>query len=376
MIEIKEVKTKKQISLFAKFPVKLYEKCPYYVPSFISDEKNIFNPEKNFSLADCKLKAFLCYKDDKLVGRIAGIISYKDNEISGKKFVRFSRLECVDDIDVFKALLGAVERFGGENGMEIIHGPWGFNDTDREGLLTYGFEEKSTYATNYSYPYFAKRLEELGFAPESKWLERRFKIQKSERINNFAEKVLRKYNFKEVANGQPIKKVVKKYGDKMFETFNESYRHLDGFTEIKGKEKANVLSQFATIVNTRYISMLEDENGDIASFAIVLPSIADALIKSRGRLFPLGVFRILKTIKKPKELEMALIGVKDKYKNTGINAIMISKILNNIVDDKVQKLESNPMLETNFSIQQQWKFSENEVVKKRQTFVKDIGTLL
>ena len=145
MIEIKEVKTKSDLRKFAKYPVELYKDCPYYVPSLRSDEYATFNPKKNFSLKNNEIKGFLAYKDGKLVGRIAGLINRKDNELTGKKFVRFSRFECIDDLEVFKALLGAVATFGKEHGMEIMHGPWGFNDTDREGILTYGFDRRSTY---------------------------------------------------------------------------------------------------------------------------------------------------------------------------------------------------------------------------------------
>ena len=144
MIEIREVLTRKDLRLFSKFPVKLYKDCPYYVPSLRRDELSTFNPKKNFNLKDNECKGFLCYKDGKLVGRIAGLINHKHNAISGTKYIRFSRLECIDDIEVFRALMGAVEKFGKERGVEYVHGPWGFNDTDREGMLTFGFNERST----------------------------------------------------------------------------------------------------------------------------------------------------------------------------------------------------------------------------------------
>jgi hypothetical protein len=173
-----------------------------------------------------------------------------------------------------------------------------------------------------------------------------------------------------------LSKIIKKYGQKLFDTLNEAYGHLDGYVPIEGKAIDNVLSQFATIVNTRYISILVDENDDVAAFGIVLPSIAEPLIKHRGKLFPLGFIGVLKSIKSPKELEMALIGVKKKYKNTGINSIVISRIMGNVIKDGIKNIESNPMLETNYNIQQQWKFAENEVIKKRQTYQKEIDSLL
>lgn len=376
MIEIREVTTKKQIKQFAKFPLKLYKNCPYYVPSLLSDEINIFNPKKNFSLDKNILKGFLAYKDGELVGRIAGLISKESNRLSGEKKIRFSRLECIDDINVFKALLGAVENFGKEHGMDTIHGPWGFTDQDREGMLTYGFDQRSTYSTNYYYPYFCKRMEELGFESESKWTERRFKIPNEpyERIIKISDKLKEKYNLTELVDVMKVKDIIKKYGHKLFDTVNEAYGHLDGYVPVVGKAVDNVLDQFGTIVNSRYVSILIDKNDEVAAFGIVLPSIADALIKNRGKLFPTGFIGVLRSIYKPKQLEMALIGLKNEYKNTGINSIVMTRIMKNVIEDGIELIESNPMLESNYNIQQQWKFADSEVVKKRQTYKKPIGS--
>ncbi len=378
MIEIKEVVNKKHIKLFATYPLKLYKDCPYYVPSLRSDEMDTFNPKKNFSLKNNICKGFLAYKDGELVGRIVGMINLEDNRLTGKKFIRFSRFECIDDMEVFKALLGAVETFGREHGMENIHGPWGFNDTDREGMLTYGFNERSTYATNYYYPYFSRKMVELGFEDESKWVEFRFNIpeEHDKRIENIAEKVKKKLKVVDLADTMSVREIVTKYGDKFFETFNSSYSKLDGFVPVEEEAKKNVLKQFATIVNPKYFSFVVDEKGEVAAFGIVLPSICNPLIKNRGRLFPTGFIGLLRSIKSPKELEMALIGVKEEYKNSGINAIVISRIMKNVVYNGIEEIQSNPMLETNLNILQQWKFAESEVVKRRQTYKKAIGSLI
>lgn len=378
MLQIREVKTKKDLKLFATYPVKLYKDCPYYVPSLLSDEMETFNPKKNFNLKSNVAKGFLAFKDGEIVGRIAGLINYEDNRLTGKKYIRFSRFECIDDTEVFKALLGAVEKFGKDYGMELIHGPWGFNDTDREGMLTYGFDVRSTYATNYSYPYFSEKMPFLGFRDESKWVEMRFTIPEKcpDKVIQLSKKLKEKYELRDVAETMSVKQILNNYGSKMFDTLNEAYGHLDGYVPVEGKMQKNVLDQFATIVNTRYISFLVDKNEEVAGFGIVLPSISDALIKSRGKLFPIGFIRVLSSIKKPKQLEMALIGVKHKYKNTGINAVIMANIAKNIIADGIELIESNPMLETNLNIQQQWKIFDYEIVKRRQTYVKEIGSLI
>ena len=374
MLEIREVETKKDLKTFAKFPTKLYKDCPYYVPSLYSDELATFNPRKNFSLKGNKIKGFLCYKDGKVVGRIAGLINNAYNEKTGKKYIRFSRFEAVDDTEVFNALLSAVNNFGKENGMEIMHGPWGFNDTDREGMLTFGFDKRSTYSTNYYYPYFCRHMKEMGFNDESKWIEREFVIpdEPYERVVSISEKLKKKLNVTELADIMSVKEILKNYGSAFFDTLNLAYGNLDGYVPIVGKAQDNVLKQFATIVNLKYISILADKEGRVAAFGIVLPSIADALIKHRGRLLPFGFIDVLKSMKKPKELEMALIAVHPDYKNTGINSIVITRIMNNVVNDRISRIESNPMLETNYNIQMQWKFAANDIIKKRQTYQREI----
>ena len=378
MVQIKVVSTRQDVKKFADFPIKLYKDCPYYVPSIRDDERNTFNPKKNFSLQGSSCKGFLAYQDGKVVGRILGIISIGDKPVDGKKFVRFSRFECIDDINVFKALLGAVEQYGKENDASIIHGPWGFNDQDREGLLTFGFDERSTYATNYSYPYFYKNLETLGFEDESKWIERSFTIPQIpyKRILELSEKIKEKLDVVDIADTLSLKQILANYGDKFFDLLNEAYGELDGYVPVEGDVRKNILKQFATIVNTKYISILVDKDDNVAAFGVVFPSICDALIKHKGKLFPTGFISVLTSIKKPKELEMAVIGVSKKYKNTGINSVVMSRIMKNVIADGIQKIESNPMLETNYSIQQQWKFAENKIIKKRQTYKKEIGEFI
>ncbi len=378
MIEIKQVVSKKDKKLFASYPLKLYKNCPYYVPNLLSDERKILEPKKNSYLEGNEFRAFLAYKDKKLVGRIAGLILRKDNELTGEKKIRFSRFECIDDKEVFKELLSAVARFGKEHGMEIIHGPWGFNDTDREGMLTEGFDRRSTYSSNYYYPYFAKNMNELGFTAGSKWVEKDFPIPKVpyDKVIRIAEKLKGRLKLTEIADKMSVKEILANYEEEFFDTMTEAYGHLDGYIPIVGKARKEMLAQFATIVNTRYISFLVDDNGKVAAFGICLPSICEAVIKSKARMLPFGWIRLLKAIKKPKELEMGLIGIRKEYRNSGINSIIIARIMNNIIEDGIEKIESNLMLEHNHNILNQWKFAESDVVKKRQTYVKKISELI
>ncbi|MBE7086840.1 MAG: hypothetical protein E7369_00890 [Clostridiales bacterium] len=374
MISVVEVVTARQKKAFVNYPLKLYKGCKYYVPTIIQEAKGLFDERKNPLIKDGVFKAFLCYNDGVLVGRIAGFVNQKYNQKTDKKYIRFSYLDCIDDVEVFKTLLDAVEAFGRELKMDIIHGPWGFNDTDREGVMTFGFDKRSTYATNYNYPYYESNIVKLGYSEESVWCEKEFEIPSRvpEKITKLSGLLKKKYRLKDMAESMSVREIAQKYGDGFFETLNYAYGNLDGCVPIEGQDRKNLLDGFISLVNKRYLSFLVDEEGEVASFGIVLPSIADAMIKHKGRLFPFGFVSVLKAKKHPSELEMALVGVSKRYKNSGVHAIMIERILSNMISDGVKKIESNPMLENNHAILHTWKIANSKIIKKRKTYKKEI----
>ena len=372
MVTIKEVRSRSDMRKFARFPVQHYRNNPYYVPSFYADEKNATNPKKNFSLQDCDVRCFLAYKDGALAGRVMGIIQNRYNEISGRKCIRFSRFETIDDIEVTKALIGAVEEFGREKGMDTIHGPWGFNDQDREGMLFEGFDRRATYVTNYSYEYYPKLLEQLGFAPESEWVEYDFKIPASvdERLQRISKYVGEKLGLREIAETAPMRKLIPRYGHKLLAMVNEAYAHLDCYVPLDEREMDNVLDQFATVINQRYFSILVDKNDDVVACGVIIPSLCSVLQKHRGRMTLCAILGLLRAIKHPKELEMVLVAVREDYRNKGVNSLMMARITKNIIEDKIEHVESNPELVTNLAVQAQWDVFEREIVKRRRTYIK------
>lgn len=302
MIEIKQVGSKKDLKAFARFAVDvLYRDCKLYVPSLYADELSVLNPKKNFSLEHCEVRCFLAYKDGKIAGRIAGIVQNKYNEISGRKCIRFSRFDCIDDAEVAKALLAAVEAFGKKKGMDTMHGPWGFNDQDREGLLTYGFDRRATYVTNYNYEYYEKLVKDNGFTDESEWLEYDFTVPEEvdERISRISERIKEKLGVRDLAESMSMKKMVKEYGYEAIEMTNAAYASLDCYVPVEGREVENIFQQFVTIINPRYFSLLVNRDDEVVGMGVILPSVANALIKSRGRLFPFGIFRLLHAISRP-----------------------------------------------------------------------------
>lgn len=104
-VSIIEVKTPAQLKQFVRFPMDLYKNNPYYVPSFINDEINIWNADENPALQYSEARQYLAYKNNNIAGRIAVLINHKEERELGIRKVRFGWIDFIDDEEVSKALL-------------------------------------------------------------------------------------------------------------------------------------------------------------------------------------------------------------------------------------------------------------------------------
>ncbi|MDD2445511.1 MAG: hypothetical protein PHX09_01725 [Clostridia bacterium] len=375
MIEIKEVITRKQRAQFVDFPTKLYDKCEYYVHPLRVDEMKLFNRNKNEIYKDCDAVYYLALKDGKVVGRIAGIQQNVYNEKTKEKRVRFSRFDSVNDEEVAKALFGAVEKWAKKNGMEMVHGPLGFNDLDREGLLINGFDYDSTFEEQYNYDYYPKLIEKCGYGKEIDWLEYRIFPPKeiNERVKKLSEAVLKRFKLR-VVKEKSKRKYIEKYKKGIFDVLDEAYSTLYGVVPFTDKLRDQIISQFKLFIKLEYIITIVDENDEIAAFGFAIPSLSEAVRKSKGRYLPFGFIRMLRAVKskKNKRADLGLIGVRDKYQNKGLPAVVMSFIIEHMIEEKFEYCETNLMLEDNLRIQQTWDNFDHIQHKRRRSYIKKI----
>jgi len=371
MVTIKEVKTKKDIKTFVRFPHSLYKGNPYYVPPFEADEVNRFNPKKNESYEECEVKCFLAYKDEKVVGRIAAIIQKSFNKKSNSKRCRFSRFDAIDDKEVSEALFNAVDEFAKEKGMNIIHGPLGYNDLDREGLLIEGFEQLSTFEEQYNHPYYQSLIENSGFKKDTDWFEYRLFCpkEKDARIEKLSNAVLKRYKLR-AYTPKGLKEVVEKWKDQFFGVLDAAYGPLYGTVPFTDKVKEAIINQFKMVIKGKFMTLIFDENDRLVALGLVLPSLSESINKTQGRLFPFGWVRVLHQISHPKHIDLALIAILPEYQNKGLNAVVLNYLIDGMINFGIEYAETNLMLEDNTRIHHTWDMFDYIMHKKRRAFVK------
>ena len=228
MLEVREIKTRRERKDFIEFPLRLYKDCPYFCPPLYMDERNLFG-SKNIYNDCCDTVYYGAYRDGRLVGRIMGIIQKAANEKNGEKRVRFGRFDSIDDQAVADALFKAVEGWAVSKGMDTAHGPLGFSDLEREGLLIEGFDQMSTYEEQYNYPYYQKLIEANGYVKEVDWTESKLTVPEDydgglEKLGDF---VMKRYKL-HIGPAKDVSDFIKKYGDGLFDLIDKSYDKLYG----------------------------------------------------------------------------------------------------------------------------------------------------
>ena len=371
MVTVREVKTKKDIKEFIEFPLRLYKNNEYFVPPMYADEKKLLK-EGRPDIADSIF--FLAERDGKTVGRIQGILQRQFNEIHGTKRIRFTRFDSLNDTEISRALFGAVEAWGKERGMNAVCGPLGYNDLDREGLLIEGFEENSTYEEQYNYEYYGALLEDAGYAKELDWFE--FELRAPENPNpmiaRIAERALEMNKLHVAPTDMPKKKYIEKYGDSFFDCLDECYSKLYGTVPLTAEQRAELIEQFMLIINIEYAVFICDENDRVVSFGLCFPAIGDALKKSGGRLTLPAIIKLLSIAKNPKVIDLGLVAVRPEYQNSGLNAVLVDRIMRILTSGKVEHCETNLNLETNTAVMAQWKHFNARRHKRRRAYLKEI----
>lgn len=372
-VEIKKVSTKKELKRFIRFNYEFYKDNPYSVPDLYDDMLNTFSPEKNAAFEFCEADYFLAYDEaGKTVGRVAAIINHRANEAWNKKVVRFGWIDFTDDMEVSRALIGAVKDWGRERGMEEIEGPLGFTDMDAEGMLVEGFDQLSTMATIYNHPYYPVHMEGLGLEKSADWVEMKIYIPDAipEKHRRISDIIARKY-------GLHIRKVTSKkeimrsgLAHDIFRLINEAYAPLFNFSKMTDRQIDQYVRMYVPVLDLRMVTIVENEAKEIVAVGISMASLSRALQKAKGRLLPFGWFHLLKALmwKRPKVLDLLLVAVRPDYQGKGVNALLFTDLIPVYQQLGFEYAESNPELEVNDKVQSQWQYFKTEQHKRCRCF--------
>jgi len=373
-LTVRPVAGKKDMKRFIRFGYDLYDGNEYAVPDLYSDLKQTLsaeNPAREF----CDCQCFLAERDGKVVGRVAAIINRRANETWGLKVVRFGWIDFVDDRDVSRLLIEAVEQWGRERGMTELQGPLGFTDMDAEGMLIEGFDELGTMATIYNYPYYKDHMEALGMEKAADWIEMLLQVPDKlpERLERVAKIVMEKYDL-HLCQFKRAKDIEKQYGQEIFEVINKAFTPLFGYSQMTQAQIDQYIKSYLGFIDPEMVSLVANNEGRLVGVGISMPSLARALQKAKGKLFPLGWWHLLKALKwkHSTRLDLMLVAVLPEWQGKGVNALFFYDLVPTYIRKGYKDVETNVELENNQKVQQQWIYFDKRQHKRRRCWKKTI----
>lgn len=375
-VTIKEVKTGKEFKTFVQFANRLYEGCPYYIPTLDFDEKNTFDPKKNPALAFSEYILYLAYKDDKVVGRVAALINHRANERWNYHNCRFGWFDFIDDMEVSRALLDAVTIWGRSKGMTKINGPVGFTDFDKEGVVISGFEHLGAMTQVYNFPYYQAHYETYGLEKEADWFEYLVFPPKEvpERWARLSEIVAKRSKL-HMANVRSVAELKKRYPNlEYFNVLDAAYQNLYNYTPMTEEQKRYYADMYFSLLNFDFVEIVENEKNEIVAVGLGMPNVSEEMRRANGSLFPFAWFHLLKKLhsKHLEKLDFLLIGVRPDYQDTGALTMIFNAMIPTINRYGIKALETTGILETNHKNRANFEMFDHDQYRVRRAFAKAI----
>ena len=369
-ILIKEVKTRKDKKKFIYLPSKVHKNDPTWLPPIFMDEWELFNEKKNKSYRYADTILLLAYREKRVVGRIMGIINKRYNAIHNEQHGRFCFLECFENQEVVHALISKVENWAHEKGMTALVGPLGFSDKDPQGLQIEGFEHPKFIVCPTNDRYLPEMIVNEGYEKHQDLVNYLVKIP--DELPLVYKKILTRVS---VNNEYRIvefksKKELKPYIVPALELMNQTFEEIYGFVPLNDQEKKELASRYITILDPKFIKVVESKDG-LIGFAVGMPDISNAIKSSKGRIFPFGIFKIIRESKKSKKLLMLIGGVRKDYRGKGIDVLMAVKLMQTCIDHKMELIDLHLILETNTAMRQECERIDGKIIKKFRIFKKE-----
>ncbi len=324
-ITLKVVKTRKEYKDFIYLPEKIHKGHTNWMPPIYIDEKKFFDPDKNLSFRGCDHLRILAYKSNKPVGRIMGLINNYHNEFYKLKNARFGYMDCYNDPEVAHALLSEVENWGRQHGMNKILGPFGFTDRDVQGLLIKGFEYEPVIDSACNLEYLPEFVVKEGYEKEidASICRLPLNFELPEVYQRLYQRVTSRKDLEFIEFSS--RKQFKKYIIPVLKLVNNSYSEIYGFMPMDEKEMKEFADRYVGILDPRFIKLVA-KGLEVIAFIVCLPNFYKGVQKSKGRLFPFGLFHILHAMKHAKILNPMLGAVKPDYQKKGLDVFLALKI--------------------------------------------------
>ncbi len=372
-VQVREVANRKGLKTFIHLPAKIHKNQANWVPPVYMDERKYFNPAKNKAFSYCRTILLLARRENRVAGRVMGIINTRFNEYRKEKVARFGYLETGEDAEVIHALLSRVEEWARAQGMTRIVGPYGFSDQDPEGFLVEGFANRATIATYYNFEWMPKMVENEGYAKDCDYYVYKLDVPKEmpEFYQKIYERAQKRGDFTAVEFRK--RKEIKPWVRPILTLMNECYTGSDiyGYAPLDEKEMDDLAKRYLPILDPRFVKVVT-KDGEPVAFVIGMPDLTEGIQKAKGRLLPFGFIKILRAARKTRQLDLLLGAVREKYRGMGLDVIMGYRMISSAQEAGMEFMDTHHEMEANVRVRAIMERMGGKLYKRFRVYQKNL----
>jgi GNAT superfamily N-acetyltransferase len=345
-MHIESASSKKTIRQFALLPYRIYKDDSVWVAPLRVEVLAQFNPQKNPTLEHCEYQLFLLRDGKEIIGRIAAFIDRLAVDYWGEAIGMFGYFECPEDKQAADLLLDAARQWLKEKGTRRMRGPWSFVSQEWGSVLE-GFTPEPVIMSPYNPPFYNDFYTDFGLEKVKDlliyYIDAREGYQIPERILTLTDRVAQRYGIRtRLIRMDRFDEEVRIF----MEMSNTSLAHNWGYAPVTEAEASAMAKDLKTILHKRAVVFAEDKAGRPVGFAVALPDVNKLLKGLNGRLFPVGIFKLLFGLPHLNQYRMFALGVIPEYHGKAVDSLLYRALYESCYNPDI-RMEINYVLEDN-----------------------------
>ncbi|SDH83255.1 N-acetyltransferase [Nitrosomonas sp. Nm132] len=323
-IYVHPVTSYREMGIFIDIPWQIYENDPMWVPPLRLERRLHFSKFNPF-FEHAEWQAWVAYKGNQAIGRISAQVDTLHRQRYGADTGHFGSLECINDTEVFAALMHTAERWLTERGTRHVSGPFNLSINQECGILVEGFDTPPVVMMPHSPRWYGPLLEQCGYRPAKDLLAYWVAVdyEPPEVMRRVVQKFSKQIKLRTLRRD--------KFGEEMEilrDIFNDAWSENWGFVPFTQAEFAELGNSLRWLVPSEYIQIAEVEDVPVA-FMAVLPNLNEIFAQLNGKLFPTGWLQLIKQLKSHaiRTARIPLMGVRKQFHHTPLGMALAFMVI-------------------------------------------------
>ena len=375
MISIEKIDTtsRSQANRFVKFPFRLYDGHPQWVPPILADARLFLNRDKHPFYEHSDADFFVAVQDGEIVGRIGAMENRRFNDYHDVRKAQFYLFDCVEDQAVADALFERTFEWARDRGLNQVVGPKGFGPLDGYGIQIEGFEHRQMMTMmNYNYPYYRHLVESIGFEKEVDFVScylgaDAFRLP--ERVHRISRRVQERGRL--TVKDFSSKRELRDWAGRIGRTYNQSFIENWEYYPLTDNEISFVLDNIIMVADPRLIKVIL-HGDDVVGFLFGFRDVSAAMQRIKGRLLPFGIVDLLLEMRRTNWVSLNGAGILPEFQGLGGNALLYAEMENTVRDFGFEHAELTQVAETAVQMRKDLENIGGKAYKNHRVYTRDI----